>query len=51
MLADVATDVYYLILKLLTTITRRPSGRKSHLSYKDIVDIGTWRLSRGLKEG
>ena len=29
---------------------RRPSGRKSHLSCKDIVDIGTQRRSRGLKE-
>ena len=49
--ANVATNVYYLALKLLTTIIRQPSGRKSHLSCKDIINIGTWRLSRGLKEG
>ena len=49
--ADAATDVYHLALELSTTITRRPSGRKSHLSCKDIVDIGTRRLSGGLKEG
>jgi len=41
MLADAAIDIYYLTLKLLTTIIKRPSGRKSYLSYKDIVNIGT----------
>ena len=49
--ADAATDVYHLALELSTTITRRPSGWKSHLSCKDIVDIGTRRLFGGLKEG
>ena len=48
---DAATDVYHLVLKLLPTIMRRPSRQKSHFSCKDIVDIGTWRLSGGLKEG
>ena len=49
--ADVATNVYHLVLELLPTIMRWPSRQKSHFSCKDIVNIGTQRLSRGLKEG
>jgi hypothetical protein len=39
MLADIAINVYHLVLKLLTTITKQFSGQKSHLSCKDIVNI------------